>query len=206
MNWFRRAMAVPMGLTALALGWLAYRQGGTGFALACAGVAVLLLALLVAVGRRQQAGLAAGRAIMAGLAGVALLVALALPYAASAPVADEQSLLPSQPYSEQALATARAQGKPVFAYFTADWCLTCKVNEASAIEREATREAFAKAGVVVIKGDWTRRDPAITRYLGEVGAAGVPLYVWYKPGGQAQTLPQVLTPQTLPDLAKASAH
>jgi thiol:disulfide interchange protein len=116
-------------------------------------------------------------------------------------LAEAPSLLAAKPFSEAALADARRAGKPVFAYFTADWCLTCKVNEAAAIERETTRDAFAKAGVVVLKGDWTRRDPTITRYLTAHGAAGVPLYVWYPAGGpnvgKPQVLPQVLTPGML---------
>ena len=102
------------------------------------------------------------------------------------------------PFSPAALAAARASGKPVFVYFTADWCLTCKVNEAAAIERETTRDAFAKAGVQVLRGDWTRRDAVITRFLEAHGAAGVPLYLWYAPGGgDATILPQVLTPALL---------
>jgi thiol:disulfide interchange protein len=112
------------------------------------------------------------------------------------------SILPSRPFTETALAQARASGKPVFLYFTADWCLTCKVNEKAAIEREEVRKAFAKAGVQVLVGDWTRRDPAITRFLTGQGAAGVPLYLWYPAGGGApQQLPQVLTPGMLADLA-----
>ncbi len=82
-----------------------------------------------------------------------------------------------------ALAKARASGKPVFVWMTADWCITCKVNERTAIEREATAAAFRKAGVVVLRGDWTRRDPAITRFLTTNGAAGVPFYLWYPAGG-----------------------
>jgi thiol:disulfide interchange protein len=58
--------------------------------------------------------------------------------------------------------------------------------------------------VVALKGDWTRRDPAITRFLNAQGAAAIPLYLWYKPGGEAEQLPQVLTPSSLPDLAKAN--
>jgi thiol:disulfide interchange protein len=54
----------------------------------------------------------------------------------------------------------------------------------------------------VIKGDWTRRDPAITRYLASQGAAGVPLYVWYPAHGAPQVLPHVLTPALLADLAR----
>jgi thiol:disulfide interchange protein len=122
-----------------------------------------------------------------------------------APLAQaEQGIIAAKPLSEATLAEARASGKPVFVWFTADWCLTCKVNESVAIERDATRDAFKKAGVVALEGDWTRRDPAITRFLTAHGAGGVPLYLWYPAGGEAQQLPQVLTPDSLVDLARAS--
>jgi thiol:disulfide interchange protein len=113
-------------------------------------------------------------------------------------------VIPARPFTEAALAEARASGKPVFVWFTADWCLTCKVNESVAIEREATRDAFKKAGVIALEGDWTRRDPEITRFLTAHGAAGVPLYLWYPAGGEARQLPQVLTPDSLVELAQAS--
>ena len=136
------------------------------------------------------------------LAAATAMALAGLPRMIHPPSAAAPELLASEPYSEAALARARAAGKPVFAFFTADWCLTCKVNEAAAIEREETRAAFARAGVVVIKGDWTRRDPAITRYLASQGAAGVPLYVWYPADGTPpRVLPQVLTPALLADLA-----
>ncbi|MFN5783249.1 MAG: thioredoxin family protein, partial [Novosphingobium sp.] len=112
------------------------------------------------------------------------------------------SLLDAQPFSEDALAKARASGKPVFLYMTADWCLSCKVNERVAIEREPTRDAFKQAGVIVLRGDWTRRDPGITRFLTAQGAAGIPLYLWYPAGGGTpRQLPQVLGPDSLVELA-----
>ena len=205
MNWFKKAMAVPMALTALALVWLAWRLGGTLFAFAIAFLAACLVVNLMAIGRRQRSGLAIERRLWLDLAFLALIVAIT-PYLidknAVAPEAGE-SLLPTKPYSEQSLAAARASGKPVFLYFTADWCLTCKVNEAAAIEREETRAAFAKAGVIVLRGDWTRRDAAISRFLSAQGVAGVPLYLWYPPGGgAAQQLPQVLTPDLLAGLSR----
>ncbi|MBU2588973.1 MAG: thioredoxin family protein, partial [Alphaproteobacteria bacterium] len=107
--------------------------------------------------------------------------------------------------SRAALSEARASGKPVFVWFTADWCVTCKVNESVAIEREAVRDAFAAAGVVTMVGDWTVRDEAITAFLTEQGVAGVPLYLWYAPGASApQQLPQVFTQDLLIDLADQS--
>ena len=207
MNWFRKALAVPMGLTTLALLWLASRVGGLSFAWFCATAAVLAVIVLVVIGRRQHRGLSS--AALAGIA-TALLVVFGLtvlPAQVAPPGSAEASLLPSKLFSEADLAAARASGKPVFAYFTADWCLTCKVNEAAAMEREDTRAAFAKAGVVVLRGDWTRRDPAISRFLSAQGAAGVPLYLWYPAGGGApQQLPQVLTPALLTGLANNQAQ
>ena len=101
-------------------------------------------------------------------------------------------------FSEGRLTALRKEGKPVFLYFTADWCLTCKVNEKAAIERDETKAAFEKAGVTVMVGDWTNGDPAITRFLESRGRSGVPLYLWY-PKGAAEplALPQVLTPAML---------
>jgi DsbC/DsbD-like thiol-disulfide interchange protein/cytochrome c biogenesis protein CcdA len=192
MDTFRKILAVPMGLTALALLWLAWRLGGEWFA-----VWALLLAIgvVMTLGSRRYFGL--------GLAVASAALITLTP--TSPPASEEESVLAAVPFSETQLAEARAANKPVFVWFTADWCLTCKVNESVAIEREATRDAFEEAGVVAMRGDWTRRDPAITHFLTQHGAAGVPLYLWYPTGGgQPQVLPQVLTPSTLTELAAQS--
>jgi thiol:disulfide interchange protein len=107
-------------------------------------------------------------------------------------------------WSEAAVARQLAAGKPAFVYFTADWCLTCKANEAAAIERADVRRAFKSNGVKVLAGDWTNGDPAITRFLDSRGRAGVPLYLWYNPGRPAEELPQVLTPAMLTARARLS--
>ena len=203
MVWFRKVMALPLGLTALALIWLAERLGGEGFAAVTGVLAAALVVGLAWVGAGQRRGEAVARRVRAMALVLAVVATLALPRVwhpappAAADSTDASETLPSHPFSQAALDAARAQGHPVFAFFTADWCLTCKVNEAAAIERPSTRAAFERAGVVVLKGDWTRRDPAITRYLGSMGAGGVPLYVWYPAGGEAVQLPQILTPSLL---------
>jgi thiol:disulfide interchange protein len=197
-------MALPMGLTALSLVWLASRVGGTQFALTCAALGLMLAVLLWFAGRRQRLGQSAGVPLAAGSALLAMAAFAILPSLVAPPAASEQGTLPSQPFSEASLAAARASGKPIFVWMTADWCITCKVNEQAAIERKATATAFREAGVVVLRGDWTRRDPAITRYLTAHGAAGVPYYQWYPAGGAApRQLPQVLTAGLLVDLARA---
>jgi len=194
MERFRNALAVPMGLTALALLWLCWRLGGAWFAGLGLVIAIQVVLLLVALrSRGKRRGLVA-----AALAALALVM---LPQAYSPPAQAAESVLEPAGFSEAALTEARASGRPVFVWFTADWCLTCKVNENVAIEREATREAFEQAGVVALRGDWTRRDPVITRFLTERGAAGVPLYIWYPVKGEGEQLPQVLTPDSLVELA-----
>jgi len=199
---FRRWMALPMGLTALALVWLESRLGGTTFALLSLGFAVGITGALLAVGGRQRRG---NSALAPAASAVLLAVAavMALPQTVHRSEVAEQGVLPARPFTAAALAEARATGKPVFVWFTADWCLTCKVNEQVAIERDDVRQAFAKAGVIALRGDWTRRDPAITRFLTTQGAAGVPLYLWYPAGGsEPRQLAQVLTPSSLIDLTK----
>ena len=203
MKTFQHWMALPMGLTALALTWLAWRLGGPGFAM---GVLIVAAILVIAL---RQFGRADGKRRGLGVAALAAAVVIgfvALPrlYTQGA-LRAEAGMLAAKPFSEAALAEARTSGTPVFVWFTADWCLTCKVNEGAAIERSSTRDAFRQAGVVALRGDWTRRDEAITRFLSAQGAAGVQLYLWYPAGGApGQQLPQVLTPGLLAELARGS--
>ena len=200
---FRRWMALPMGVTALALLWLAVRIGGWPFAAIGLAIALVVIAMLMGAGRRQRGGKPVGGGMIAGGLAVVLALAVVAPRWIDEVEADAGVLDPAD-FSEATLAQAKATGRPVFLWFTADWCLTCKVNEKVAIEREATRDAFADAGVIAIRGDWTRSNPAITRYLESKGAAGIPLYVWIDRDGEEQVLPQVLGPDSLIDLAGAS--
>lgn len=97
-------------------------------------------------------------------------------------------------FSPESLAAARAGGKAVFIDFTADWCLTCKANEAAVLDRPKTAELFARTGVVALRADWTRADPAITGALAGYGRSSVPLYVVYRPGSdEPLLLPEILT-------------
>ena len=201
---FRRWMALPMGLTALALAWLVWRIGGSAQILWASLAGLALLILLAFLGRRQHRGASGQGPVIAAVVGLAIMAVIVVPRAAQSPDdrPTSESLLDPQPFSESALASARAEGKPVFLWFTADWCVTCKVNERVAIEREATKAAFDTAGVIALRGDFTRRDPEIAEFLARHGAAGVPLYLWFRPCGDAEQLPQLLTPDLLPELAE----
>ena len=208
METFRKVLAIPMALTALALVWLVWRIGGTVFAINAVAFTALFgafVAVLLGAGFRVVGG---KRGTAAALGILALLSAAQLPGTFAPPARGGVStVLASETFSSAALAEARASGAPVFVYFTADWCVTCKVNERVAIEREATRDAFEAAGVTVLRGDWTLRDPAITQFLTQQGVAGVPLYLWYD--GQAaepRQLPQLLGPDSLVTLARQAGN
>ena len=68
-------------------------------------------------------------------------------------------------------------GKPLFIDFTAEWCLTCKVNEKTVIETAIVEQAMHEHDVVPLKGDWTNHNENITSWLSCYGRAGVPYYV-----------------------------
>ncbi len=104
-----------------------------------------------------------------------------------------------RPYSQVAVREALAADKPVFIDFTADWCLTCKFNEKTAIERPAVIAAFRSQGIVAFKADWTKKNPEITEALQSFGRVGIPLYVFY-PTGEPKIpviLPEILTESIL---------
>jgi thiol:disulfide interchange protein DsbD len=99
------------------------------------------------------------------------------------------------PYDPDAIADLQADGKIVFVDFTADWCVTCKVNENTVLSTAEVSARLDSVQVVAMKADWTRRDERIRRELARYGRAGVPLYLVFPAGGgDAVVLPEVLTP------------
>jgi thiol:disulfide interchange protein DsbD len=100
-----------------------------------------------------------------------------------------------EPWSPLRVEELRGEGTPVFVDFTAAWCLTCQLNEATTLNAPRVLEALRDRGVALLKADWTARDPSIARALERHGRAGVPLYVLYDgEGGEPVLLPEILTP------------
>lgn len=200
MHRLQRFLAIPMGATAVAALWLLYREAGQQALWIGVGAAAVLAVALAIIGRNQRVG---SPVPLFGLVLVGVTLVAAIGFAP-----DKAEVSPATPegagaWSEAAVNRDLAQGHSVFVYFTADWCLTCKVNETAAIDRKAVRDAFKSAGVQVLAGDWTNGDPEITRFLESRGRAGVPLYLWYAPGKPVEELPQVLTPAMLISRAQA---
>lgn len=203
METFRRLLAIPMLLTAIALAWVLGRQSGVdglSFGLLIASLGALGLWWM---GHRQRAGNRAGMAGVPIMAALTFAVAIDLPRPVeAAPVASANNI---EPFSEARLAELQAAGQPVFVDMTADWCLVCQVNKRVAIDRPDTHAAFDKGGVVTLVGDWTRGDPAITRFLASRGRNSIPYYLFVTRSGEIQELPQILTSEMLVQQAAESS-
>ncbi|MBY0364626.1 MAG: thioredoxin family protein, partial [Burkholderiaceae bacterium] len=189
MDTFKQALAFPMYAAVVWLLWvLAQQAGPDGVALALGGLVLMAFGLWW----RHSSG---ASAVGTGAAVLCVVVALGASAALRPVTAPAAASAGTEAFSPERLAELRAQNQPVFVNLTAAWCISCLVNERVALSRPEVHEAFAKAGVTYLKGDWTREDPTITAVLKAHGRSGVPLYLYYAPGAaEAQVLPQILTP------------
>jgi thiol:disulfide interchange protein len=212
METFKQVMAFPLYLTAAWLVWVLGRQTDIdGVGLVLVGLVLVGFALWAwgsaagaeavagsgavgaAHGRDRHGLLPRGLALVAALAALALLAHPDLRPPAKKPGAAAASTH-GEAYSDERLAALRAERRTVFVNFTADWCITCKVNEKVLMRSDALHRALAERNVAWLTADWTTPDPAITAALARFGRSGVPLYVLYPNGGEPVVLPQILTP------------
>ena len=202
----KQFLAFPMYGAAAWLVWvLAEETGANGVAIILAAfVALALAAWLWTVTRdlslrgRGLGAVAALLVLLAGLYGLSLLRGEAAPPPATSVTAN------AQPFTPEKLASLRASGKPVFVDATAAWCITCLVNEKAVLSQPGIKAAFSDRHVEYLIADWTNRNEAITKLLGDNGRSGVPLYLYYAPGaGKPVILPQILTPSGVLDAMKS---
>jgi suppressor for copper-sensitivity B len=201
--------------------WMAHLRRFLGVLLA--GTAIWLLTVLAVQSGMLAAGIDAALALGAGivllisarrgrpapaLAGVAgiLLIGMLLPptlLAGGQAVALEAGWVP---FDRAAIDRDVAAGKTVLVDVTAEWCLTCKVNERLVLGDASVRTRLTAPGIVAMRADWTRPDPAIAAYLASFGRYGIPFYAVYgprAPGGTA--LPEVLSAGLVLDAIKAAS-
>ena len=98
-------------------------------------------------------------------------------------------------YTPELVSEFAKAGKTVFIDVSADWCLTCKANEAAVLDRDDFRKKLDSAGVIRIKADWTRETPEVNALLKSMGKSGVPAYAIYPKGNASEqvVLPELLT-------------
>ncbi|KRA61783.1 thiol:disulfide interchange protein [Caulobacter sp. Root655] len=206
MDVLKKGLAFPMYATAAWLAWVFSQQTGS------IPLALILAAAVLTAFTAWLYGLAQARRIEGKgavvpfvLAALSLVAAIALVVVAAraAPAAAPSSVaetapsgpgLAAEPWSPERVAALQAEGKVVMVDFTADWCVTCKVNEGAALKGQRLADAFKTSNAVLLRADWTKRDAVIAAALAEHGRAGVPLYLVYpKGGGEPVILPQLLT-------------
>ena len=205
METMRRFMAFPMWATVVWLLWILGHLSGVDGAFS-------LLALLLAVAWLVWALGLRGRAqhVFSAIA-LAVLVALGASLggnifqspqdetsaASGSGHADASGGLQWEPWTAQKVSSAMAAHQPVFVDFTAAWCITCQYNERTTLSAPEVQADFRAHGVSLLRADWTRRDPAVTRALTELGRSGVPVYVLYLPDQPPRVMSEILTVSAL---------
>ena len=199
MHDLRAVLGFSMLLTAVALLWVLGRASGSGAMSAAlllmVGVAgaIWLLGTLQKRARRVPVGVFA--LVVGGIA-VAGITGFDWSPPEGARSSAPQALLPgAREFRSETLAEGLRDGRPAFVYFTADWCVTCKVNERTVLADPRVADELERLGYDVYRADWTRRDEHIRAALAELGKAGVPVYALWPAGGETapRLLPELLT-------------
>ena len=200
METLRQVLAFPLYGTVAWLVWVLSRQvGATGMFAALAGLVVIGFAAWAFELSQRAEG--RSRLVVRAAFVVALVALLPLVRAvagdpvrttAAAQVAGAEAGA-AEPFSEARLDTLLGENRVVFVNMTAAWCITCLVNERTALSSDTVKALFRDRGIAYLKGDWTNRDPEIARVIERHGRNGVPLYLVYIRGQEPVILPQILT-------------
>lgn len=190
----KQGLAFPMLLTAA---WLLYvydLQAGSEAALF---MVIAAITLSFGVWLMQQTAHIIGK----GFSYLAIVAALAVVFSVSETrEIDSENHLDGaeKAYSAAELDILLEENKAVFVYFTAEWCITCKVNEQVALHTEGVQKVMTEKNITVMKGDWTNRNSEIASVLAKFGRAGVPLYLYFSEGSKEPlVLPEILTKDIL---------
>ena len=214
MEVFRQVLAFPMLITAVWIFWIIGKQ---------LGIDSLMVALLSAVSfafalwAYGKSAFSAKRKVWFAVMTIGFVGTIvsankmttlkSLPGTVAHQSAGTLGQLELEHFSPEKLLNYIEEGQPTFVYFTADWCVSCKVNERVALASDEVGQAFNEKGIKVVEGDWTNEDPVITEWLEKYNRIGVPLYLYFPKGSSVETaliLPQVLFPEPLIAAIEAS--
>ena len=198
MDTFRRAMAFPMFATVVWLVWVLGQQSGIDGA---AALLALLLALALVIWSLGLRGLSRQVFATLSIATFAIMtwaIGQNIIKMSENPVAAASTAL-WQPWAPGRVDEVLATGTPVFVDFTAAWCVTCQYNKKTTLASAELLADFAARKVTLLRADWTRRDPAITAALAQLGRNGVPVYVLYQNGHAPVVLSEILSVREVRD-------
>lgn len=178
---FKQILAFPMLLTTAWLLWLLSKIAPSNFV----GITLLGLCLLGFVVWMHYHRYLGKR--LHWLVAVLVLVMLAF----------SSTQLPQEQATQTTFARAQldelVNDSHVLVNVTADWCLTCKVNE-PVLHTDQVQAYLQQHDIKLMTIDWTKPNHEVTLYLQRFGRSGVPLYVFYEQGKAPKVLPQWLTP------------
>lgn len=197
METLKQLMAFPLFATVIWLLWVLGNQVGAN---GVAGALTACLLVAVATWTYERWQTAKGTVVALLIAASALALAVRVSKSSGTAVArTDASESGWVPYTQAKLDELLEAEKPVFIDFTADWCVTCKVNEAAALQPNMVKE-MQERGIIPMKADWTNDNAEIANILASFGRDGIPLYVLYgKKGTAPKILPQVLTESIVRD-------
>jgi thiol:disulfide interchange protein len=192
METFKQFMAFPMILTALWLVWVLSSQIDS-FQLVLVLLGISLIVFFYWLNQLKissKIGLQFRNVIY-----LAVLVSLFF----TLPIQNASLQQDSNVFSDEELAKRLAKG-PVFLNFTADWCITCKVNERVALKTEETLKFFEKKNIFYLEADWTNKNELIAKKLASFGRSSIPLYIYYPDDKSVPIiLPEILTESIIQD-------
>ena len=82
----------------------------------------------------------------------------------------------------------------IFVDFTADWCVTCKFNKFTTLQNQNVIEYFLENDVKLIRGDWTKKDEKILKFIKKYERFGVPVNIIYSENMKdGFVLPEILS-------------
>lgn len=219
MEHLKQFMGFPLLGTAIWLAWVLGKQAGVDalvallFVLLLAGLSAWILGKWTALHRTTPVRVVAGILALVIFLPAFVLVLLfvgqqrgaSVPgMATRAAATDPAGEIAWEAFTPERQAELLKAGRPVFIDFTADWCLSCKVNERVALQKPEVAARFRDLGIVALKADWTLRDDLISGELAKYGRNSIPLYVLYAgPGAAPVLLPEILTPAIVLDALKA---
>ena len=210
----RAGLGFALLATVVWLLWIVGQSSGVEGMTTLVGVLLLLSFGLFVYGALQQTG--RGGWVHAAAAGVLVIAAAGLNTVAhddgSGAGASARGEIAAdghwQAFDPDAIDSALEAGKPVFVAFSADWCITCKVNEKVVLSRDDVMGEFDRLGIETFKADWTQRDETIRNELALHGRAGVPMYLVYAPDSPdaPEVLPELLSTDAVMDaIARAAS-